>query len=59
MLLFQRSVLQRRIVTQNKIIRWIQEKEMILDVGPKTAVQVDTMIQQAKTIIWNGAIGRI
>ena len=35
----------------------VQDNEMILDVGPKTLSQIDTMIKQAKTIIWNGPLG--
>ncbi len=30
---------------------------MILDVGPKTAEQIDAIIQSAKTIFGNGPVG--
>lgn len=35
----------------------VQDDEMILDVGPQTAQQLATMIQQAGTIVWNGPVG--
>jgi phosphoglycerate kinase len=35
----------------------VQEDEMILDVGPKTAAELDELVQKAKTIIWNGPLG--
>ena len=44
-------------VAHIKTVDAILDKEMILDVGPQTAAQVDTMIQQANTIIWNGPLG--
>ncbi len=31
--------------------------DMILDIGPETAARYDAMLQQAKTIIWNGPVG--
>ena len=31
--------------------------EMILDVGPQTSLAIDKAIEQAKTIVWNGALG--
>jgi len=35
----------------------IDEDDMILDIGPKTAHHYSKMIQHASTIIWNGPVG--
>lgn len=35
----------------------VQDDEMILDVGPQTAEQLATILQNAGTIVWNGPIG--
>lgn len=35
----------------------IMADEKILDIGPKTSRLIDTMIQQAGTIVWNGPLG--
>jgi phosphoglycerate kinase len=36
----------------------VQEDEMILDIGPLTAIDYAAMIQGAGTVIWNGPVGR-
>ena len=35
----------------------VQSDEMILDIGPLTAIDYATMIQGAGTVIWNGPVG--
>jgi len=35
----------------------VEADEMILDVGPKSAAHLVTILQQAGTIVWNGPIG--
>jgi phosphoglycerate kinase len=35
----------------------VQTDEMILDIGPLTAVDYAAMIQEAGTVIWNGPVG--
>jgi phosphoglycerate kinase len=35
----------------------VQDHEMILDIGPVTAVKYAAMIQNAGTVIWNGPVG--
>lgn len=35
----------------------VKSDEMILDVGPKTAATYAAMMQNAKTIVWNGPVG--
>ena len=35
----------------------VQADEMILDIGPLTAIHYATMIQGAGTVIWNGPVG--
>jgi len=35
----------------------VQSDEMILDIGPLTAIDYSTMIQGAGTVIWNGPVG--
>jgi phosphoglycerate kinase len=35
----------------------ITTDEKILDVGPKTSQLIDTIIQKAETIVWNGPLG--
>ena len=40
-----------------KKVSEIGDTDMILDIGPDTAAQFATLIQQAKTILWNGPVG--
>jgi phosphoglycerate kinase len=35
----------------------VANDEMILDIGPQSAAQLADILQQAKTIIWNGPVG--
>lgn len=35
----------------------VAEDDMILDIGPKTAAMYAEILQQAKTIVWNGPVG--
>ena len=35
----------------------VDENDMILDVGPVTAQKLATMVQNAKTVVWNGPLG--
>jgi phosphoglycerate kinase len=35
----------------------VQDDEMILDIGPKTATEFAAVLQQAGTILWNGPVG--
>lgn len=35
----------------------VREDEMILDVGPKTAVMLGELLRSAGTIVWNGPVG--
>ena len=40
-----------------KKVSEVSEDDMILDVGPETAVKLTEMIGDMKTIIWNGPVG--
>lgn len=40
-----------------KAIDEVTDDEMILDIGPKTAEKFAEMINNAKTILWNGPVG--
>jgi len=35
----------------------VQSDDMILDIGPKTAAELSSMVAHAGTIVWNGPIG--
>ncbi|MDM0044694.1 phosphoglycerate kinase [Variovorax dokdonensis] len=35
----------------------VADDDLILDIGPKTAEQLATMLRQAGTIVWNGPVG--
>ena len=35
----------------------VAEDDMILDIGPKTAARLSTMLAHAGTIVWNGPLG--
>ncbi len=51
------ETLSEEAQTYVKSLSEITAKEMILDIGPKTAAQYCELIQQAKTILWNGPVG--
>lgn len=40
-----------------KPIEQVKSNEMILDIGPKSAGDLREILEQAKTIIWNGPVG--
>ncbi len=42
---------------QKKILNEILSDEMILDIGPKTIDQITKIIDNSKTILWNGPAG--
>lgn len=52
---FLGSLANVEAVTKN--IADISENDMILDVGAETAKQFAQLIQQSKTILWNGPVG--
>ena len=40
-----------------KKVNEVEPDDMILDIGPKTAAQYASILESAKTIIWNGPVG--
>jgi phosphoglycerate kinase len=42
---------------QNKELNEILSDEMILDIGPKTIDKITNIIDNSKTILWNGPAG--
>ncbi len=42
---------------KEKKINEIEENEMILDIGPKTILSIEAIINNSKTILWNGPAG--
>jgi phosphoglycerate kinase len=42
-------------VTRN--VGEVQDDDLILDVGPKTAARLTELLEQARTIVWNGPLG--
>ena len=40
-----------------KAVDQVEDDDMIFDIGPQTAVQFATILQQAATIVWNGPVG--
>ena len=41
----------------NKELRDIEDDDMILDVGPKTVIEIKKIIDCSTTILWNGPLG--
>lgn len=44
-------------VANTRNIDDVKDDELILDIGPKTAQMYAHLIEQAKTIVWNGPVG--
>ena len=44
-------------IAETKSIEGIENDDMILDIGPETAIIYKDIINEAKTIIWNGPVG--
>ena len=40
-----------------KYLKDINDDEMILDIGPKTVRKIESIIDQSKTVLWNGPAG--
>jgi phosphoglycerate kinase len=40
-----------------KAVEQVKSNEMILDIGPTSAAYLSGLLEQAKTIIWNGPVG--
>ncbi len=49
--------LAENVPTRTCLITEVQEDEMILDVGPKTAELYKEVLSKANTIVWNGPVG--
>ncbi len=43
--------------TETKALADVADDDLILDVGPKTAAQFASLLNQAGTIVWNGPVG--
>ena len=44
-------------IAETKSIEGIESDDLILDIGPETATIYKDIINEAKTIIWNGPVG--
>ena len=44
-------------IAETKSIEGIENDDMILDIGPETAIIYQDIINEARTIIWNGPVG--
>ena len=44
-------------IVETKSIEGIESDDVILDIGPETAIIYKDIINEAKTIIWNGPVG--
>ena len=44
-------------IAETKSIEGIESDDVILDIGPETAIIYKDIINEAKTIIWNGPVG--
>ena len=42
---------------KNKDLNTIEDKEIILDIGPKTVKSINDMIDKSNTVLWNGPAG--
>ncbi len=51
------KVLSETCPAYNKTLANVAEDDMILDIGPATISEYIDLINQAKTIIWNGPVG--
>ena len=49
--------LSNEAIAEIKPIEEIESDDMILDIGPETAIIYEDIINEAKTIIWNGPVG--
>ena len=44
-------------IAETKLIEEVEKDDVILDIGPKTSIIYQDIINEAKTIIWNGPVG--
>ena len=49
--------LSNEAIAETKSIEEIESDDVILDIGPETAIIYKDIINEAKTIIWNGPLG--
>lgn len=49
--------LERGAQTVIRATGTVQADEMMLDIGPETTAQIETTLQKARTVLWNGPLG--
>jgi phosphoglycerate kinase len=42
---------------RNKDLNTVEDKEIILDIGPKTIISINEIIDKSNTVLWNGPAG--
>ena len=44
-------------IGKQKDVQAVEDDEMILDIGPKTISSIEKIINNSKTLLWNGPAG--
>jgi phosphoglycerate kinase len=51
------AALEPGVATQTAATEAVPRDMMILDIGPRTVTSIGTLVEEARTLVWNGPLG--
>jgi phosphoglycerate kinase len=51
------AALEQGVATRTVAVEAVPSDMMVLDVGPRTVARIGTLLEEARTLVWNGPLG--